>query len=63
MSDEPDRSLTWIISSPILVGVGVGFIIAMLHPESMEFSLECASLGALIGLAVGIATWLLRRAS
>jgi hypothetical protein len=64
MSDEQERgSRAWIIGSPILMGTSAGFIIAMLHPESLEFSVGCASLGGLIGLAVGIATWLSRHSS
>ena len=64
MSDEPgSQSRAWTIGSPILMGIALGFIIAMLHPESLEFTVGCAALGALIGLVFGIAIWFWRRAS
>jgi len=57
MSDEPDRS--WIIGSPILMGVASsGLIVATLYPQGLGTSLECALLGGLIGLGVGILHWL-----
>jgi len=31
-----------------------------LNPQSLQFTVECASLGALFGLAVGIVIWLWR---
>jgi protein-S-isoprenylcysteine O-methyltransferase Ste14 len=64
MSDEPkQQSRSWIIGSPILLGTTVGFIIAMLHPESLEFSVACGLGGALIGLAAGLLIWLWRSAA
>jgi hypothetical protein len=61
MSDEPEKpARSWIIGSPILMGTAIGFLIAALNPQSLAFSLECASLGALFGLAGGIARWFLR---
>ena len=64
MSDEPNPAeRAWIIGSPILMGIAAGLIVAALNfSGSLKVSLQCASLGALIGLAGGIARWFLRRA-
>jgi hypothetical protein len=64
MSDEHERAeRAWTIGSPILMGVATGLIIAALNLSgSLEASLQCASLGALVGLAVGIARRFLRQA-
>jgi hypothetical protein len=64
MSDEQERaSRAWIIGSPILMGTAIGLVVAAVNPQSLEFSVGCASLGALIGLGGGIARWFLRKAS
>ncbi|HEV3302518.1 MAG TPA: hypothetical protein VG055_22880 [Planctomycetaceae bacterium] len=61
MSDEPGKeSRSWIIGSPILMGTAIGLLVSALNPQSLQFTVECASLGALFGLAVGIVIWLWR---
>jgi len=65
MSDKPR---TWsraakVIGAHVLMGLAIGFVIALVNPTNWKFGLKWASTGALVGLAVGITNWFLRRST
>jgi hypothetical protein len=61
MSDDPQKqSRAWIIGAPILMGIAIGLLVATRKPQSLESTVECAFLGLLTGLAVGVGIWFWR---